>query len=399
MRILLLSHLYPRPDDPGYGIFVHRQVRWLQRFGCDIVVLSPVPWAPRHLHFKAKWHNYGLIPATAIWENVPVYYPRFLRWPGAWFRAIAGFTVYRSILSLVIKLHNDQPFDLIHSHFLLPDGLAGVYLGRKLKLPTLCSVRGSDGVLHPYENFLNKYYAKMVITQSEQIVAVSQALKTVIESLTKPTKTIRVVYNGVDLEKFQESAQTDNSRSKMVLPKPYILFIGTQIYVKGLRDLLIAFARLMPTMDYNIVVIGPALPEVKKLDPELTELLKKRLTVTGSLPPDEIPAYIQNCELLVLPSYSEGLPNVVLEAMACGKPVIATAIMGIPEAVVHGQTGLLVQPGDPLNLAEAIKSLLNVPELRQEMGKRGRERVVQKFTWERNASEMVSIYREMISGL
>jgi glycosyltransferase involved in cell wall biosynthesis len=298
-----------------------------------------------------------------------------------------------------LKLHEAQPFDVIHSHFLLPDGLAGVYLGRKLKLPTVCSIHGSDALLHPHENLLNKYGARTVITQTKQIVVVSQALKTAVENFAKPSNIISVIYYGVDLEKFQEVQENaDRSQLKAVSNKPYILFVGKQIYIKGLKDLLIAFEYLIDDINCNLVVVGPTLNEVQKLAPQLTQLLKDRLIVTGPLAPHEIPTFMQNCELFVLPSYSEGLPNVILEAMACGKPVIATKIVGIPEQVIHGQTGLLIEPGDPQSLAQAIQSLLSDPQFRRQMGQCGRERVIQKFTWERNASEMVSIYQEMISS-
>ena len=89
---------------------------------------------------------------------------------------------------------------------------------------------------------------------------------------------------------------------------------------------------------------------------------------------------------------------VVLEAMACGKPVIGTDVMGIPEAVMHGVTGWVVQPGDPAGLAESIRLLVNDPARCREMGRRGRERIVQEFTWERHAVDMSSIYEETIKN-
>ena len=400
MNVLVLSHLYPRPHDPSFGIFVHRQVKSLQRIGLHVSVLSPEPWAPRILGFSAKWRAYASTPPQTVWEDVPVYYTRYLRLPGAWFRALGGIAAYLGMVSLAAKLHRASPFDVIHSNWLLPDGLAGVYLGRKLNLPTVYTVRGNDALTQPYENPLNLYFSKAAIRQTGQIVTVSRALKQAVEHLAKPDRIIRVVYNGVDIGQFQEPAAeiAEQARLKISCGKPYILFIGRDVRRKGLNDLLTAFTQLVGEFEHNLVVVGPTPGEVKELAAERVELLAGRLIVPGSLAPAEVPAYMQGCELLVLPSYEEGLPNVVLEAMACGKPVIGTDAMGIPEAVIHGVTGWIVQPGDPAGLAESIRLLVRDPARCREMGRRGRERIVQEFTWERHAVDMSSIYEETIKN-
>ncbi|MBN1995838.1 MAG: glycosyltransferase [Anaerolineae bacterium] len=391
MNILVLSSIYPRPHNPSDGIFVHQQVKHIQKVGCRVTVLSAVPWSPKFLQFRTKWRNYGLTPKETHLDGVQVHYPRYLRLPGAWFRSGAGMALYRSAVLLALNLHRHCAFDLIHSNTLLPDGLAGVYLGRKLNLPTVCTIRGSDAITYPRENYLNLYYSKVTIRQTSQIVTVSRALKRVVEDVLEPPRNIQVVYNGVDVEKFQLTGQ------KVMLDRPYILFVGRDIQRKGLQDLIRAFSLLMDQIEHNLVIIGPALPEVRQLNPELVEQLGGRLMVLGHLMPDEIPAYIQNSAFLILPSYAEGLPNVVLEAMACAKAVVATKIMGIPEAVLNDVTGLLIHPGDVTALAESILSLANNPARCAEMGKLGREKVVKEFSWECHATKMVSIYQETIA--
>ncbi len=400
MNVLVLSHLYPRPNDPSYGPFVHRQVKQLQRLGHQITVVSPVPWSPRILHFKTKWRDYGLTPKKAVWEGVQVYYTRYLRLPGEWFRSPAGYTAYRGMAALVLRLHQERPFDIIHSNVLLPDGLAGLYLRQKLNIPLVCTVHGADAISHPFCNSLNLHYSKIVVGKADQIVVVSRALKEVVQSFAQPQKAMRVVHNGADIEKFEgpeiELPEIDQRHTASI--KPYILFVGRDIRRKGLKDLLAAFVQLIDKIEHNLAVIGATPDEVKALAPDLTEALGDRLIALGCLAPDEIPSYMQNCELFVLPSYSEGLPCVVLEAMACRKAVIATDVMGIPEEVVSGVTGLLIQPGDVSGLTENIQMLASNVELSQEMGRRGEERVIREFTWEHNASKMVSVYQEAINA-
>jgi len=320
-----------------------------------------------------------------------------VRLPGAWFRALAGITAYWGVVSLVLELHKRQPFDVIHSHFIYPNGIAGRYLGRRLQLPTVCSVRGNDILTEPFENPINKYFAKQVIEKTQQIVTVSRALKQHVEQFAKPARPVKVVYNGVDVDKFQAATLSEPVQVKIKSLKPYLLFVGQDIRRKGLRDLLDAFARLTKKIDHKLVIIGPLPAEVGQLAPVLFEELKNRVVITGPLSPDEVPGYMQHCQLLALPSYEEGLPNAVLEAMACEKPVVATNITGIPEAVLNNITGILVPPGSPAQLAEAIKSLINNPELGREMGKQGREHVLNQFSWEHHTSEMVSVYESVIT--
>ncbi len=401
MNILVLSSLYPRPNDPSYGIFVHRQLKSLQKIGLHVTVLSSVAWSPRILSFSAKWRAYASTPHRTVWEDVPVYYTRYLRLPGAWFRAFAGFTAYQGMVSLASQLHRASPFDVIHSNFLLPDGLAGIYLGQKLKLPTVCTVHGSDGVTHPHENRLNLHYARSVVRRTGQMVVPSEALKRTIDHLGEPSSVIRVVHYGVDVEEYREahSMPIGEGQGKIVAAsKPYILFVGRDIRRKGLKDLLMAFAQLADGIEHKLVVVGPTLDEVRALAPGLADKLTGRLVVAGCLPPREIPTYMQNCEMFVLPSYVEGLPNVVLEAMACSKPVIATEVMGIPEQVTGGVTGLLIQPGDVSTLARSIQALIDDPARAHEMGKRGREKMVREFSWEQNASQMAAIYQAAVDA-
>jgi len=247
---------------------------------------------------------------------------------------------------------------------------------------------------------LTRRASKTVIEQAQQVVTVSQALKQAVESLAVPSRTVRVVYNGTNLAEFQgtEAALSNQGQGKVACLKPFILFVGRDYHRKGLKDLLIAFAQLLDRISHNLVVIGPDWQQVKMLAPDLTTSLGDRLIVPGCLAPDEIPAYMQACDLFTLPSHSEGLGIVILEAMACKRPVIATNVDGIPEMVVDGATGLLIPPYQPLILAEAIHSLANDPERCREMGERGYERVTKEFTWERNASQMASLYQAAIDA-
>ncbi|HRV91614.1 MAG TPA: glycosyltransferase family 4 protein [Anaerolineae bacterium] len=399
MNILILSHLYPTPHDPSFGIFIHQQIQYLRQLGHQVTVLAPIPWSPRIFNFRPKWRNYYQTPARHHWGDFDSYYPRYLRLPGAWFRAFAGLSYYHRVLAQILALHHTQPYDLIHSHMLLPDGLAAIFLGRELGLPTVCTMHGSDALHFPYENSLNRHASNFVLRYTDQMIAVSQAMQLEVEQqLAATRRPIRVVRYGVNSDLFQNKpASSVNQPTCLNELTPYILFVGRDIKRKGLLDLLIAFERVMKQIDHNLVIIGPTWAEVEQLAPALIGNLQDRLKIAGRLPHEEVASYMQACEFFVLPSYLEGLPNVILEAMACGKAVVSTDVAGIPEQVVGNVTGYLVQPGDIPALTEAICDLAQNPDRCREMGQHGQTRVLTEFTWQSNVQTLLSIYKMLLS--
>lgn len=399
MNILFLSHLYPTPHDSSFGIFIHQQIQHLHQLGLRATVLAPTPWSPPLLNFRPKWRDYHQTPTQHNWGGFESYYPRYLRLPGAWFRSFAGLSYYYSILAQLLAWHQVDPFDIIHSHMLLPDGLAGIFLGRKLGLPTVCTMHGSDALHFPRENSLNRRASNFVLRYADQIIAVSQAMRFDVQRQLEATRRpIRVIRYGVNTNLFQNKpASLANQQACLDELKPYILFVGRDIRRKGLLDLLVAFKQIMNQIDHNLVVIGPTWAEVEQLAPALTVNLQARLKIIGRLSHEEVAVYMQGCKFFVLPSYLEGLPNVILEAMACGKAVISTAVAGIPEQVVDSVTGCLVQPGDVSALAENIRVLAQNPDRCREMGQQGQARVVTEFTWQSNAQTLLSVYEMLLN--
>jgi teichuronic acid biosynthesis glycosyltransferase TuaC len=397
MHLLVFTNLYPRSRNLNHGAFVHRQVKMLQTLGHTVTVISPVPWSPKVLEFNARWRQYAEVPAAAIIEGVQVFYPRYLRLPGAWFRPLAAYTMYLGARPMVRRLHREAPFDLVHSHFLLSDGLAGLWLARMLSIPSVCTGHGADVNTIPAETPFNHWSVKHVMRHTDQIIAISEDMRQTmghLETAAQPA----VNYLGVNLGEF--AAQTpDHRATEATILTPFILFVGVDVRRKGLPVLLEAYSRLADSVPHKLVVIGATPAQLKALAPELTVTLGSKLVPLGTLAPERIPPFSAACELLVLPSYSEGLPIGVLEAMAAGRPVIATNVNGIPEAVQDGKTGFLVGPGDPDALHHALEHLLNTPGLADEMGRRGQEYVSLHFSAQEHSRRLVSIYRTLLADL
>jgi len=205
----------------------------------------------------------------------------------------------------------------------------------------------------------------------------------------------RVVYNGLQADFGSEGpGRQSDARKRFSISSDSlaIAFVGSLIRRKGLDVLFDAAANL--SADAVIVVAGEG-SERARLEEDAKSLGEGRVRFVGNLPADEVGELLNAVDVLVVPSFMEGLPYVILEAMACSLPVIATDTNGIPEAVVHGQTGTLVPAGDVEALHDAIEYFLSNPSERVEMGKRGRLRFEDLFTLEGHLHTMQQHYEEL----
>jgi len=361
-------------------------------------VVAPVPWVPQWLSRPQRWQKYTQTPAQATIDGITVYYPRYIRPPGAWFRGLSGLSMYYSIRGLVRRLHHRQKFDLINSHTIFPAGHAGLLLGRHLDLPTVCVLHGSDLFVHPFENKLTRRVATQVLSQTDQLVTVSQALRAAVKQLATPGRPVRVIYNGVDTHQFRPSNNAAQIRQKLGLPLqvPVILFVGRDLKQKGLPTLLAGQDIIKRNYPHSkLIVVGADKNQLDSLDPALIKKAGPWLVVAGVRPPEEMPLWMNASDLLVLPSRSEGLGCVLLEAAACQRATIGVRVGGIQEAIEHNVTGLLVDNNRPDDLANAIVKLLDNPEQRANMGLAGYRRVLSKFQWSHNAHQTIELYRQL----
>lgn len=396
---LILAYFYPTPKDASTGIFLHEQAKQLRDQGVQITVIAPAPWTPKILRYHPKWRRYAQTPAYAQIDGLSIYYPRYFRPPGAWFRALSGLSMYHSIKPLAQTLHHREKFNLVNSHALFPAGHAGLLLGQQFDLPTVCVMHGSDIFVHANESKYTRRVGAQIITQTDQVITVSQALKQSVEALAKPKRPVQVVYNGVDIQRFRPLDNPKQARQRLGLPPdiPLILFIGRDVKLKGLPRILAVQDLIREAHpDSKLVVVGADMNQINQLDANLVNQAASWLHAVGVRPPEEIPDWMNACELLVLPSQSEGLGCVLLEAAACKRPAIGASVQGIKEAIQHGVTGLLVDTDKPDQLAAAVIELLNNPEKRAQMGEAGYQRVVSQFQWRHNAQQTIELYHNLL---
>jgi teichuronic acid biosynthesis glycosyltransferase TuaC len=398
VNILVLTEMYPRVTDPTAGAFVHHECLALRRRGFDFRVLSPLPYAPRILWNNPKWRSLGLVSRGDAWDGIPVRYPRYVRPPGAFYRGCSPFAMFPALFASFRTWFHQNPFDLIHAHGLLPCGMAALLLSKTFHLPCVCHARGSDVNTYPRESKANFLLTRYVIENCDVPLAVSKDLADKMTSMARVPRKVAVLYTTVDTHLFTAPRDRDRLRHDLGIPSGTFvaIYVGDVSREKGVLDLMEAWKGIRQTLPACLLVVvgeGPLSGRLTRLVPGVR--------MCGRRPHAEVASWMQASDVLLLPSYSEGLPTVVAEAMACQLPIVASSVGGIPEAIVHEQNGFLIRPGDRRALASSIRILAERRSLAMAMGKRSRHRAEALFgsdTYVASARRVYQIALEAAAG-
>lgn len=398
MRVLVVSHMFPsslNPDD----VFIFEQVKALQKLGVEVQVLQPIPWAPWFFRWRDKWRHYHLKAWDGSWGEVETLRVAYPHPPTALLQPFAPVGLLAPLLLTLRRALQTFDFQIIHAHTLTPDGFASVFAGRILKKPVVVSARGSDVHTYPHRNAIAMQVARVAMKRCDRLIAVSRKLADQASELATRHDPIEVVYNGVDVKLFAPCEDKTLVRAKLGLPKRGMLAltVGALIREKGMGELIDAFEQVgrdRPELYLAVVGGGPMRAELDALGKRIGE---DRIFLPGVVPNQRVADYMRAADVLIHPSHAEGLPNVVLEAMAAGLPVIATAVGGTPEVVVHGKTGFLIGVNDAKALRNSLRAILDDRDLALAMGMAGRARVVARHSWESNAREHIRIYDNLLA--
>jgi glycosyltransferase involved in cell wall biosynthesis len=358
MRILTVTNLYPNPFQPQRATFNREQVKALARDHA-VAVIAPIAWTEE---LAARRTGSPALPRgrRMEWDGVPVAYPRvlflprvlrgsyghFFEWSvrGAFRRAVAAF----------------KP-DVVFATWAYPDGWAAVRLARRAGLPVVLKVHGSD-VLQLDEFPARRRGTVETLRGADRVVAVSRDLARKVGELGADPARVHLVYNGVDASVFRPGDRAEARRQLGLDPdRPAVLYVGNLLPVKGPDVLIDACARLAGRgvgFDLHVVGKGPLRPTLERQAADRG--VGDRVRFHGVIAHDRLPVWFRAASLLALPSRSEGVPNVLLEASACGTPFVASRVGGVPE-VAHLGAGRLAPPGDPDGLADAIAATIANP--------------------------------------
>jgi teichuronic acid biosynthesis glycosyltransferase TuaC len=359
VNVLTLSTLYPNREMPYHGVFVENRLRHLIEGG-DVaaLVVAPVPWFPLESRRFGHYARFARVPPEERRHGITVLHPRYASVPKIGMSA-APFLMYRSLKTYLHAILRERfAFDVVDAHYFYPDGVAAALLGRSLGKPVVITARGTDVNLIP-DHRLPRRWIRWAAGRAAGIVAVSEALRARLVELGVAGARIEVLRNGVDLDLFApRDRQAARREAGLDADAAIVLSVGSLIPLKR-HDLVIRALLELPEAVLVIVGEGPDGGRLQRLAGRLG--LSTRVRFLGATPPERLAALYNAADVAVLASSREGFPNVLLEALACGTPVVATAVGGTPEIVVAPIAGRLVETPTPEALGVSIRGILADP--------------------------------------
>ena len=390
IKTLLFSTLYPSTARPLHGIFVETRLRELLKTGAvETKVVAPVPWFP---WAGERFGEYGSFAATPQFERrdgVDVFHPRYFLAPKVGMNS-APYALARGALPTIRKLVRDGfDFDLIDAHYYYPEGVAASFIAKALGRPFVVTARGTDiNVIADYP------VPRRLILDTAQAAAasigVSRALMERLADLGAAREKLEVFRNGVDLERFHPVPRDAARQQIGICAAPddhMVLSVGNLVELKGHHLAIEALQELPKGTRLAIIGKGSDYSRLEALARQLG--LADRVHFAGVIPPDQLKWWYSAADVLVLCSSREGWPNVLLEAMACGTPVIATKVGGVAEVLAHG-AGTLLSGRSSAALVSALASLFAASPDRQQI-----RRHAERFAWDDTSRAQLELFRRI----
>jgi glycosyltransferase involved in cell wall biosynthesis len=387
VRILTFTTLYPSAVQPQHGIFVEtRLIKLVESGAVAARVLAPCPWFPLGSTRLGRYAIFARIPRQEIRYGLRVDHPRYPVLPKVGMN-VAPLPLFAAALSsLRRQIREGVDFDLIDAHYFYPDGVAAVLLGRAVARPVVVTARGSDlNILarHP----LPRRWIQWAARNADGLVAVSSALKQRLVELDIPAGRVRVLRNGVDLTRFRPHDRIA-VRQALGLVRPTLLAVGNLVALKRHTLMVEALARL-PEFELVIVGEGPERGAIERAARQFD--VAGRVRLLGRVPQDQLPQIYSAADFLLLVSAHEGWPNVLLESMACGTPVIVSDMEGVTDIVSSAEAGRVVANITPSRLADTIRDFAAARQSREPT-----RRFAEQFDWQSTTEGQIALFHEVL---
>lgn len=388
MRLLTFSTLFPNAERPGHGIFVETRLRHLVASGVvSSRVVAPIPWFPlTHPRF-GNYAAFARAPQREVRSGLQVEHPRYFLPPKVGMNIAPQMLVQAAKPLIARMIDEGGDFDLIDAHYFYPDGVAATRLGKYFNKPVVITARGSDITLLPQYPKPRRMILQAAADASG-IITVCNALRDELIALGADAQKIVSLRNGVDLELFQP-IDREQARRELGMTAYTLVTVGHLVPVKG-HALILQALPLLPHVHLLIAGNGPLRASLETLAQELG--VADRVKFLGALPQSELRRYYGVADAMVLASEREGWANVLLEAMACGTPVVASRVWGTPEVVASAEAGVLMEARTPQALANAVRRLQeNVPD------RAATRRYAEGFSWDATTAGQIALFERILA--
>ena len=384
MKIALLTEKYT-PDIGGLAISTERLAKLLNVAGHEVRIFAPTPST-----------------ALRAGSSLPASEKQTLNFEGI---NVTRFGAHKRVddtlvdwFELLVSEHQREPFDILQAYFLPQAGFVAAYAGKYLHIPSVVSARGNDlerAIFDPSRATHILYalqHANAVTTNTNDMIKKARALV--------PGLEVTLIPNSVDTEHFSPKPKNQGLTKALGLNNlPVIGFVGELRKKKGIHTLLNAYTQLRKKIPAALIILGDVRPgedknyfeEYKKSNPD------SNIIVTGFVSPTDLPQYYALMDVMVMPSLRDGLPNALLEGMACEKAILATPVGGIKDVIQDGINGKLIPVRDVNHLTSAMEELVMKESLRSKLGVAGRETVIMDYQLKKELDANLNLYIKLKS--
>jgi glycosyltransferase involved in cell wall biosynthesis len=387
MRILTMTTLYPNAATPAHGVFVeNRLAAYRDRHGGEFRVIAPAPWFPVSASWAGRYGAYARIPKEEVRRGVRVIHPRYAIPPKIGMTYAAAALERCFLKAAREQLAEGFDFDLIDAHYLYPDGVAATRVARRLNKPVVLTARGTDVNLLPTYPRQRRMILGAV-RDADAVICVAAALRDELIRLGAPAEKISVLRNGVDLDVFRP-LDRESVRQSLGLQGDVIASVGHLTERKGHHIVIDAVAE-MPDATLLIAGAGEERAALERRAAERS--IADRVRFLGAIAHEKLVEIYNAADALALASSREGWPNVLLEAMACGTPAVASPVWGSGEVIREKAAGRLAAARTAPALKEAIGGVLAERPQRADT-----RRYAEQFSWDETSDGLKAVFESAV---
>lgn len=387
MRICLLTHLFPRYEEDYKGIFVYELGESLVQRGHEVHVVTPMRPGTSQVESRGgitihRFKHIGWRKGTRLGElrGIPIFF-------------MGSFLVSGILQS--IHVITQYHLELIHAYWVIPGGFIGIVAGSATKRPVVATAAGSD--IHTASKGFTKLITTVTLARLSKVFSPGTDLGIRCVKLGANPKKVHVIlgHAGIELDRFSPSEVAVNEESALSNKPHPILYIGNLSKPKRVDTIIRAMPRVVNELpEARLTIVGDG-EEHQRLESLVSQLeLESRVTFAGISPHELIPQWMKTAEIFVHCSDNEGLPVAIMEALACGKPIVASPVGGIPDLVKDGETGFLLEPDDVDGFAERMVTLLSNRQLVARMGNNARAFAEKHLARDVILEQIEAVYKE-----